>query len=312
MINILSLLIVLAIVSCSKKEAEFLTLPVAEEDLVYQTNYYVAIAGGDTNHRGVALYDEQGNLVDLIKHYRSPTELGTPRGLIQFDNDNLLVALDNTDRIENINLDTFTNSSFFSGGTLSGNIYDIGIDSLQNIYAIESNVVEKFDMLGNQTTPVYINTTVGSCTLNNPRQLVINSSNEMLITSYSNNRILHYDISSTTSSCLTSTVVANNPYGIMVHSNGSIYYNTWSDDQIYRANADGSGGVVVFATNTTILNNPTAMVELPNGNILVASSNTDSVEEFAEDGTYIGTFILDTQSLNITDMVIITREELVE
>ncbi|MCB9027261.1 MAG: hypothetical protein H6625_13150 [Bdellovibrionaceae bacterium] len=301
--------------SCSKKEGEFLTIPLDAGDVVapvYATNYYVVIASGDTNHYGVSLYNESGQFVNLLKHFRDPSELGAPRGLIQFGNDNLLIALDNTDRIENFNLNTFSNAPFFSGGTLAGNIYDIETDSNNNILVIESNAIERFDSTAAQTTPIYISTTVGSCTLNGPRQMVVNNNNELLVTSYTNGRILHYDISTNTSSCITTTNVAANPYGILVHSNGSVYYNTWSDDQIWRANADGSGGVVVFATNLTILNNPGAMVELPDGTILVASTGTDTIEQFDENGNYIGTFIRDTQSLNVSDIAILSRQELVE
>ena len=55
------------------------------------------------------------------------------------------------------------------------------------------------------------------------------------------------------------------------------------------------------------LNNPTAMVELENGDILVASSVTDSIERITEDGTRVGTlpFIRDAFTLNITDMKIL-------
>ena len=300
------------LVACSKKEGEFLTLPAAGEDIAYETRHYVVIASGDTNHYGVAWYNDTGELVSLLKNFRSPAGLGMPRGLIQFGNDNLLIALDNTDRIENLNLLDLTTTPFFSGGTLAGNIYDIETDSNNKILVIESNVIERFDSTATQTTPVYINTNLGSCSLNGPRQLVISNTDQLLTTSYSNHRIQHYDISAATPNCLTSTIVANNPYGLLLHSNGSLYYNTWSDDQIWRANADGTNGVVVFATNTTLLNNPTAMVELPDGTLLVASSGTDTVEQFDEDGNLLGTFIRDTQSINITDMAIITRQEVVE
>lgn len=301
-----------SIVSCSKKEGEFLTLPVAAEDIVYQTVNYVMISSGDANHRGVALYDETGEFLDVVANFRDPATLGYPRGLLQLGNDNILFALDGTDRLETMVFDSFAFSSFFSGGTLAGNIYDLAKNSSNYIFVIESNGVERFDNTGIQTTPLYMGTTIGGCTLNNPRQMIINANDELLVTSYGNHRILHYDVSTDTPTCLTSTGTVNNPYAILAHSNGDIYYATWSDDQIYRANADGSGGAVIFATNTTILSNPTSIVELPSGNIIVASSATDTVEEFEPDGTYVGTFIRDTQSLNILDMTLITREEIVE
>ncbi len=299
--------------SCSKNEAEFLALPAVTADAVYETNNYIVISSGDANHRGMAIYDELGNYISQMTNFRDPTKIGYPRGIAQFDNNNILVALDANDRVEMMSLDDYSTTTFYYGTLLNGYIYDLEVDSNSNAYVTESSRIEQFDNTGFNTTPVYINTTVGGCTISNARQMAIDKTNNILIAaSYSNARILRYDISGSTSSCLNSTATASNPYGVLLHSNGDIYYTTWGNDQIYRANADMSGATVIFATDTSTLNNPTSLVELPDGTILVASSATDTVEQFEADGTHIGTYIRDTQTLNITDIKIITRTELVE
>ncbi len=273
---------------------------------------YIVTAGGTANHYAVAIYDIEGHFLYQINRYRQPASLGIPRGLLQLDNNNLIIALDNTDRLESFLFDDFSFSSFFSGGTLSGNIYGLAKDNSNNILVIESNAIEKFSSEGAQVTPLYIGTTVGGCTLNGPRLMTVNSDDILFVSSYTNHRILRYDISSSTPSCLSSTATANNPYGVLLHSNSDFYYTTFGDDQIYRANPDGSNAVSIFTTNLTILNNPTAMLELPDGTIIIASSNTHTVERFDEDGNHLGTFIRDAQSMNIQDMTIMTRTEIVE
>ena len=309
---ILSLTCILFWTACSMKNAEFLTLPVNPTDLVYETNSYIITVGATANHNAVAVYDVDGNLIKQIDYYRQPASLGTPRGIVQMDEDNFLIASDTTDRIDNFLWTGFTPSTFFSGGGLAGNIYDIEKDSSNNLLVIETNTIERFDSAGNQKTPIYIAATVGGCTLSGPRTMAIDANDVLYVSSYTNNRILRYDVSGATSTCLNSTATTASPNGLLIHSNGYVYYNTHGDDQIYRANADMSGATAVFTTNTTILNNPSAMIELPDGTILVASTGTNTVEQFDEDGTYIGNFLRDAQSLTIQDMTIFTRVELVE
>ena len=67
---------------------------------------------------------------------------------------------------------------------------------------------------------------------------------------------------------------------------------------------------MIFSTNTAVLNDPTALIELPNGNLAVASPTTDAVWEMDTSGVVVGTqpLINHPTSLNIVDMELLDVE----
>lgn len=280
---------------CSDEMGSFLTPPL---------NNAILVISGDANHRGVAIYDLEGNLISQITHFRNENK--TPRGLVLYDNMSFLVAHDTTDSIERVffngHKETFHGSAYFSGA-----IYGI-TKAFNKVFAVESSRIEAFDSNGARNASFYINTTVGSCSLSSPRDIITNKNNQIVAVDYNNHRINTYDISSTPT-CVSSNILASNtrPYGITEHSNGKIYVTTFNDDTIYEADPDGSNATSIWTTDLTILRDPTAIIELPNGDLLVASSYLDTIERITTDGTRVGSmpFIRDQNTLNVTDMLLI-------
>lgn len=300
---VLGLLFAFLMIACSDKEGSFLQPPTAASAEVS----YLITASGDSNTRSVVVYQADGALYSLVKNFR--TDLGTPRGLGAITPTEILVSLDNTDRVHRLGWagDSVGTDEIFTTSGLGGAIYDMEADSLGNVYVLESNRIERYDSTGAQVGNPYISATLGSCSLNSPRGMHLTSNNQLIVTDYNNDVILIYDVSTLTASCVSSNGTVLNPYGIILHSDGFLYFTNFSDDQVWRANGDGSGGAVLTTATTTQLNNPSAIVELPNGNLAVASSATDAVWEIDTSGNFVSSspLILDPLSLNITDMMVV-------
>ncbi len=286
--------------SCGEEPGDIITLG---SEASVDTPYLV-ISGQDGNHRGFAFYDLNGSLVTL-GNFRF--ENATPRGVAPYTATSVLMCLDTTDSIYEVSLDG-TKSLFHGSAQFSGNIYGIVIGDSGRTYVVESNRIEVFDEDGIRLAGSLINTTTGACTLSSPRGATLNADGQLVVMNAGGpDAILTYDISTETATCVSSVAFGNNPYDAILHSDGYLYVTTQGDDRVYRADPDGSNPQVVWDTDTSIINNPTGIVELANGDLLVASSATDSIERITTDGDRVGSeaFIRDTQSLNISDMTII-------
>lgn len=288
--------------SCNKKEGGLLESP-------SRASGSIIISSQDVSHLGITRYSLDGELQEFIRHYRNVVN-SYPRGLALRSDQSILVALDGEDGVEEL----FFNgdvSTFYASPLLSGTIYDIVMDPAENYYVIESNRIEMFDVSGNRANPTYINTSVGSCTLNSPRHMIVNSLGQLVVAQYSGT-ILTYDISTSTSSCVSSVAFNNNPYALAEHANGKLYVATQSDDQIYEADLDGSNRLVIWSTDRAIINNPTALAVHPDGDLLVGSSSTHTIEKIQIDGTRVGAvpYLKDIFTRNIHDILIIPEDNL--
>lgn len=290
--------------SCDKKEGSFLT------ELAFEN--MIIITSGNGSNRSITAYDLNGNLLKVLGNFRLTG--GVPRGSVYIGNQNFLIAQDNPDKIDNLNfsgeLTTFHGSNYYSGA-----IYDLVKDSRGNIYSTESSNIEKISPEGIRlpfpTGNAFIQGTIGACAISNAREMFMTEDDILIVASLSNGRIITYDVSGDAPVCISSVAVGTQPYGVLLHSNGSLYYTRQTTDEIYRANPDGSGGVVVWNTNTAIINNPTAMAEMPDGSILVSSSSLHTIERLDEDGNRIGIlpFISDGQTLTPADIIVLGEDE---
>lgn len=289
----------LIFLACSKEKGVILKTP-------SRAGGALIIASQDTYHRGVTRYGLDGTWQELIHDYRNGVS-GTPRGLALGDSNSIIVALEATDQLDRL---TFSgeSSTFYGSSYLSGAIYDVVKDSKNYYYVIESNYIERFNSDGVRTNPTYIATTVGSCTLSVPLHMIVNSNGYLVVVQIGGGgRILTYDISTDTASCVSSVAFGNTPYGLVEHSDGYLYVVTQGNDQIYRADPDGSNPISIWSTDTSIINNPTTLLEHPDGDLIVASSSTNTIEKIKTDGTRVGTtpFISDVFTRNIFEMLII-------
>jgi len=223
--------------SCDKKEGSFLT------ELPFEN--LVVITSGNGSHRGITAYDLGGNFVRSIGDFRLTG--GLPRGTIYVGSERFLVVQDGPDKIDYLtfsgNQSPFYGSNFFSGAT-----YDLAQDSRGNVYATESSNIEKFSPDGSRlplsTGNAFIQGSVGACTISNARDLYITEDDILIIASFTNGNIIRVDVSTDTPVCLSSVNVGTQVHSAFLHSNGSLYYSRLTTDEIYRANPDGSGGVV--------------------------------------------------------------------
>ncbi|MCB0394565.1 MAG: hypothetical protein KDD25_08395 [Bdellovibrionales bacterium] len=303
-LNLISMVISAVLwVSCSKKQGEFLKFSVLPD-------YVVVIASQDANHAGVAYYNLDGDFLGYITDFK---DIGAvPRGLAKIGDNNLVVSVDVADGIHEISIQEKGHDAFYGSPLFSGNIYDI-VAGIDRLFAIESNRIEVFNYEGLRMSSELINTTVGGCTLSNPRGLEFQESTGYLVVTNQGgaDNILRYDVSSGTASCVSSVAFGNNPWGVASSSNGKLFIATQGDDQIYKTDSDGSNATVIFSTDTTVINDPTALTILPNGDLLVASSATDSIERLTPSGTRIGDspFIKDSFSLNVSDISVLKTQE---
>ena len=291
----------MGLVSCTGKSTEVLSLSSGTDT----SSGYIATISTDGNNRSFSIYDINGNYLNFT-HFREENVL--PRGLTVLDDDRILMSGDVTDSI--YSLDLSSNKTLFYGSSqFAGGIYDLEYDSTTDlIFAAESNNIEVFDTDGNRITAMRIPNVTGACTLNTPVGMAINSSGNLVVTDVGGtDEILFYDISTTPPTCLNTIVVPNNPFAVLQHSNGYLYIATSTDDRILRTDADGSNSQVIWDADTTVINRPTALAELPNGNILVGSSDTDTIEQITPAGERVGTtpFIQTPFTLNVSDIVII-------
>jgi len=177
-------------------------------------------------------------------------------------------------------------------------------------YIIETNNIEVLDTAGARATSSVIAATTGSCTLNTPRMMDITSNNELLIVNTGGTGpLLFYDVSTAIPTCIRSVAIGNTPVGILAHSNGKIYIGTQTNDRIIQLDADGTNMTTIWDTNTSIISDPSVIKEMPNGDLLVASSATSTIERITTSGTRVGSvpFIRDAFSLTITDMLIVSK-----
>lgn len=275
-------------------------IPVTEPSMV--------IISGDLNHSGITRYDLDGALVEIVTDFRIAG--GYLRGAAAVDTNTFIVSMDNADRLEAVTLDG-TVQTFYGSNYLSGNIYDVEIDSTGYVYVLESNGIEVFDPLGNRDPTRIITTTVGSCVLSTPRGMTVGSNGYLYVVNTGSSDFLNiYDISTVPATCVTRQAIGQNPVGIMEHSNGYFYITRQGDDTVVRVDDDGTNLTTVWATNTTYINNPSAIIEHPSGDLIIASTATDSVERIQVDGTRVGNnpFIKDSSSLNINDIIIMQGE----
>lgn len=297
------LLVILLLLGCGKDEGIIFPSPASMRGQV------LVIISGDGNHRGISIYDIDGNYLSSIDNLR--TEGGYPRGVAAFSEDSFLVTIDTPDQLLRVFFDG-TVELFAGSGNFAGTVYGLTPGPENHYYSFESNRIERFDTDGNQDGSNWLNGTVGSCTLSTPRGLSVSSEGNLLVTNQGGSDvILRIGVEDGSPTCVSSVAFGGNPFGIVEHSNGKLYVSKQSEDAIYETDADGSNGVSIWDPGTSILNDPTAIIEMPNGNLLVSSASTDSIERVTTAGVRVGTesFIKDTHSLNIIDMVIIDAEE---
>ncbi|MGE3972888.1 MAG: hypothetical protein AB7F59_00025 [Bdellovibrionales bacterium] len=265
----------------------------------------------------ITMYDENGTLLKVLADY---TDLADrPRGLTLWGSFSFLVPIEGTDRIDIVDIFGVRNT-WATNAQFTGNIFKSVNDSSGNVYVIETNTIERFLASGERAqqssaTP-YIAATLGTCVLSTPRGMAIAPTTGYLVVSNTgNDRVNIYNVNATPATCVSfnsASYTTADPLPILTHTNGSMYIGTQTADLIRKVSADGVTVSTAWSTSLTVMGDPTAIAELPDTNILVASDLTDSVERFSLDSTGntltrvgSGPFIKNAFTTAVTEILVI-------
>lgn len=255
----------------------------------------------------VAQYSVEGEFEKVL--YDSTFANFVPRSLITVDPFTFYIATETVDSILRFSLFDGA-SAFVSNSNFTGNIFEGARTSNGDVFVIEGNFVESFDSAGARIGNPRIGTTIGSCVLNVARGMAVTQSGLLVVGSQGNDDIQFYNVSNpaaTTCSASNQTLGNVDPVSIVAHSDGYIYVaHSGGTDAVLRFNADGTGSSTSVFTNLTVLNNPTAMVELPDGTLLVASDGTNNIVRIDTSGNVVqNPFIQDGFTLFVQSMIVL-------
>lgn len=250
------------------------------------------LAGGES----ISLYDINGNLINLIADYSLVNF--DPDGIAVINDTEFYVALDGIDQIRKMNifgdvLQTITDTNF------TGNLSQMKLIG-NDMFLTEGNFIESFNTNGSRIGNPRIGTTIGACVLSTVLALAVTPENYLITVGSGDDDINVYDISDAGNTlCVDSNASLGNvnPAAVIFHSNGSIYVGTQGDDAIYRYSYNNGiigAGAIIFQPGTTVLNNPTAMAELPDGSIIIASDGTNNIIKIDGDGNLIASPFIQT------------------
>jgi hypothetical protein len=233
----------------------------------------------------ISMYDANGGLLKVLTDYTDTAD--QPKGLTLWGSFGFLVPIDGTDRIDLV--DIYGNRGTWStNAQFTGTIFQSVKDLASNVYVVEGNTIERFLPSGERAeqssaTP-YINTTLNTCVLNVPRSMTITPNGYLAVTNTGNDRVNIYNVASTPATCVSfnsASYTTADPVPMMTHSNGSMYVGSQTNDLIHQVNAAGTTVTTAWTANTAVMGDPTALAEMPDGSILVASDLTDSVERMS-------------------------------
>ncbi len=269
----------------------------------------IIISSGLTTHRGITAYNLDGTFEQQIIDLRGFE--GTPNGLAPGPTKgSFLTSTDGSDAILNVPFaDSFT--FFYGSSLLNGGIYDIEYNPvLKYYYVIESNGIEVFDVTGYRLGLLRIPNILGACTLSSPRNMHITDDGILYVADYSGHRILKYDVTNPAATCLDSySIPATLPYAVIKHSNGLLYFSSFQQDAVFTYDEDTDVITNIFDPGTLILQDPRALVEMPNGDVLVSASVNSTIERIDATGVRQGVipFIQDLYSVYISDIELLTH-----
>ncbi len=254
----------------------------------------------------VAQYSVDGVFEKVL--YDSTFDNVVSRSLIPLDPFSFYIATETIDSILKFSLFNGV-STFVSNSNFAGNIFEGARAGNGDVFAIEGNFVESFDASGARIGNPRIGTTIGSCVLNVARGMAVTQSGLLVVGSQGNDDIQFYDVSNpANTTCSTSNQTLGNvdPISVVAHSDGSVYVATVQTDAILRFNGDGSGSSTSIFSTLAVINNPTAMVELPDGTLLVASDGTNNIVRIDTAGNVLNNpFIQDGFTSYVQSMIVL-------
>ena len=274
----------------------------------------IVLSGGGVNNSlntAISVYDLMGRFKSVLFDY---AKLGAwPRGLGLFDPQTLIVSVHGTPRLDLVGFDGSVRT-FATHASFTGNIFHLTRDAEGNTYVVKANTVEKFDPNGNRIPVIgvapFINTTLGLCVLGTPHGLTINENGHLVVVNSGNHRINIYDISGAEPTCVSFETYNNTGvWDVVQHPNGRLYIVGQTISALYSANPDGTNFNLLYQYPAANVN-PGAIAVLPDGNLIVATHGTNSVDLFDPEGALLEQgFIKTTQTIQVNSILVVAGEE---
>lgn len=271
-------------------------------------NPKIIVASQNAGASAVVMYDIDGNFQRVLYDYNA--EGSFPRALVPISPIEFFVSVDTVDHIDRYSLTTGM-SSFVENANLTGNIFGSAKHADYGLFVIESNFIEAFDLVtGERSGSPRVGTTLGACVLNVPRGATFNQQGYLVVVNTGNDDINIYDVSNPANTlCVRANTTMGNldPVAVLAHSDGFLYVATQGDDRIYRFAGDGTGAGTTIFNDIATINNPTALAEMPDGTLLVASDGTNALVNIRTDGSVVTftNFVQDTYTGLISDIIIL-------
>jgi hypothetical protein len=287
--------------SCEKKSGSFWVgaLGLDEDRIILASQLATALT--------VSAYDLSGNFIARLADYQA--EVNGPRGLAPFDSFHFILSLEGDDRLDMVYMGG-GRSTYIQGSLFTGTIGKIvRHPTTLDYFVIENtNMIERFQITGDRipvTGNPFVNGALAPCAAPaSLRTLVINNSGQLLAFQSGAATGFNYTIGPTVASaCAAVAAQATNVNDVINHSDGNMYW-AGTNNQIYRASQTMTGSTSIFNSAATIAA-PTAIAELPNGNLIIASDTTDSVEVITTSGTYVGSFAKDVNTQQVHSILVV-------
>jgi hypothetical protein len=272
------------------------------------TTYAGAAVTMSTPSQTIARYKIDGTFKSVIRDYTLSAG-DTPVAMADYNSTQLMVLVENTAgrRIELVKKDGSGNTTFITNATaLSGIVRDLLIAPDGGILVSKSTAVEKFSSSGARITIAgnpYINAPAGACataTTLIPHMAIGPSDSIFMLHAAAspNNQIdiinsAGYAAGADCLGALDGPTATHYPTAILYHSSGKMLVsygnNVGPIHQIYSYTASSTSLTlpVQAYNNSSVMQGPSHMVELANGDVLVAASAStfNSIERFSFNST---------------------------
>ncbi len=298
---LISLSFLLALSGCSGEVGEFYAAALGlNRDRVF-------VVSQIAQNLGVHMYTTGGTYLGRLVDYYSDTN--APRGIAYYDPFSVAISLDATDEIQFLNLDGSARRPPLSNNLLTGTIGKMIYDrSRDGYFIVETNGIEFFSRAGVRVpasgNSIVPGTAQAPCAaLASLRALVLNNSGALITVQSAATASNRYTLGPVSATACAVVTLPTNANDIINHSDGNMYF-VGTNNQVYRT-TQVLGSITSIFNNVATISTPTALAEMPDGNLIVASDATDSIELISTGGTYRSTFARDSNTQLVHSLFIL-------
>lgn len=257
----------------------------------------------------IAMYDENGGFLGLLADYTRvggrPTGIAPgPDGMSIFSN------LSTLDRIDKIML-TGGSSVFATDAGFTGNLQDLEVSPSGELFSVEGNTIERFSANGVRIGNPSIPTAVAGCTnLGTPKKIKFNGNGNLITVNSTGTMAINvYNVASTAAKCVsTNTSITGTPNAIHYSASSNLLYLSTTANNLYSYSGSGTGtATTVIASTAGLISAVSAIAELPDETLLIASDGLDQIDRFTKQGNLYSTtaFIKNAFTGAVTDIIVL-------